>query len=69
MKATKLPIYNTEGKEIDSVELDSGIFDGTVNSAALYQVVNAYRAGQRKGLAATKTRGEVSGGGRKPWKQ
>jgi len=69
MKLAKLPLYNTEGKEIDSVELDSGIFDGIVNSAALYQVVNAYRAGQRKGLAATKTRGEVSGGGRKPWKQ
>ncbi len=69
MKDTTLPLYNTEGKEIDSVKLDSNIFDGSVNSAAIYQVVNAYRASQRQGLAATKTRGEVSGGGRKPWKQ
>jgi len=64
-----LPIYNTEGKEIDSIKLDAKLFDGTINSASLYQAVNAYRANQRGGLASTKTRGEVSGGGRKPWKQ
>src|SRR4030042_1979354 len=69
MKEVSLPLYNTEGKEIDSVKLDSSLFDGVVNSAAIYQAVNCYRANQRKGLAATKTRGEVSGGGRKPWKQ
>ena len=68
-KTMKLPIYNTEGKEVDSVNLDPEIFDGTINTAVIYQVVNAYRANQRKGLAATKTRGEVSGGGRKPWRQ
>lgn len=64
-----LPVYNSEGKEIDSVKLDAKVFDGTVNNASLYQAVNAYRANQRTGLASTKTRGEVSGGGRKPWKQ
>jgi len=64
-----LPIYNTEGKETETIKLDSAIFDGIVNTSAIYQVVNAYRANQRKGLAATKTRGEVSGGGRKPWRQ
>lgn len=64
-----LPIFNTEGKEIDSIKLDAKLFDGTINSASLYQAVNAYRANQRGGLASTKTRGEVSGGGRKPWKQ
>ena len=69
MGVTKLPIYNSEGKEIDSISLDPKIFDGTINTAAIYQVVNAYRANQRKGLAATKTRGEVSGGGKKPWRQ
>jgi len=69
MEAKTLPIYNAEGKEIDSVKLDSKVFDGMVNTAAIYQAVNAFRAGQRKGLASTKTRGEVSGGGRKPWKQ
>jgi large subunit ribosomal protein L4 len=65
----KLPIYNTEGKEVDSINLDQDIFDGKINTAAIYQVVNAYRTNQRKGLAATKTRGEVSGGGKKPWRQ
>jgi len=69
MEAKTLPIYNIEGKEIDSLKLDSKVFDGTVNTAAIYQAVNAYRANQRKGLASTKTRGEVSGGGKKPWRQ
>ena len=69
MEVITLPIYNTEGKEIDRIKLDTTIFDGTINTAAVYQVVTAYRANQRKGLASTKTRGEVSGGGRKPWKQ
>jgi len=69
MEAKSLPIYNTEGKEIDTIKLDSSVFDGTVNTAVIYEAVNCYRANQRRGLAATKTRGEVSGGGRKPWKQ
>ncbi len=69
MDAITLPIYNAEGKEMDSFKLDHGIFDGIVNTDAIYQAVLAYRAAQRKGLASTKTMGEVSGGGRKPWKQ
>lgn len=69
METRKLPIYNTEGKEVDSINLDPEIFDGTINTAVIYQVVNAYRSNQRRGLAATKTRGEVSGGGKKPWRQ
>ena len=69
MSTITLPIYNTEGKEINTMKLDSAIFGDTINEACLYQVVNAYRANQRQGLAQTKTRGEVSGGGRKPWKQ
>ena len=69
MEPITLPVYNTEGKEIDTVKLDSSVFDGDVNLPAIYQAVNAFRANQRKGLAATKTRGEVSGGGKKPWKQ
>ena len=69
MEAITLPIYNQEGKEVDTIKLNSTVFDGRVNSDAIYQAVNAYRANQRKGLASTKTRGEVSGGGRKPWRQ
>lgn len=64
-----VPVYNIEGNEVEKIELDAGIFDGTINKAAVYQVINAFRLNQRCGLAATKTRGEVSGGGKKPWKQ
>jgi len=69
MEAIVLPIYNTEGKEVDSLKLDMAVFNGRINTDAIYQVINSYRANQRKGLASTKTRGEVSGGGRKPWRQ
>ncbi|MEJ2238167.1 MAG: 50S ribosomal protein L4 [Gemmatimonadales bacterium] len=44
-------------------------FDGTVNKVALYHAVRAHRNNQRQGTAATKTRSEVSGGSRKPWRQ
>lgn len=64
-----LPIYSSEGKEVDTVKLNSAVFDGVINSDAIHQAVSAYRANQRKGIASTKTRGEVSGGGKKPWKQ
>lgn len=69
METLTLPLYNTEGKEIDKIKLDAAVFDGDINRACLYQAVVAYMAGQRKGLAACKTRGEVSGGGVKPWRQ
>ncbi|MCM8780050.1 MAG: 50S ribosomal protein L4 [Candidatus Omnitrophica bacterium] len=64
-----LPIYNTQGNEVDKITLDAKVFDGKLNPEAVYQAVLMYRANQRKGMASTKTRGEVSGGGRKPWKQ
>ena len=54
---------------MDSLKLDKAVFDGAINTAAIHQAVNAYRANKRKGLASTKTRGEVSGGGKKPWRQ
>lgn len=65
----KLPIYNQEGKQLKEIELDRNVFDGKVNQGVLYQAVLMYRANRRKGLASTKTRSEVSGGGRKPWRQ
>jgi len=64
-----LPVYNSEGLEIETLELDEEVFDGSQNTNSLHQAIEGYRANQRKGLAATKTRGEVSGGGKKPWKQ
>ncbi len=69
MEAITLPVFNIEGKEVETVKLDTSIFDGVINDAVIYQAIHAYRARQRKGLAETKTRGEVSGGGKKPWKQ
>ncbi len=69
MEAITLPVYNTEGKEVDTIKLNNSVFDGAVNAAAIYQAIVTYRSNQRKGLASTKTRGEVSGGGRKPWRQ
>jgi len=66
---SSLPIYNMEGKEVEQLKLDALFSSQKVNTAVLHQAVIAYLANQRKGLAATKTRGEVSGGGRKPWKQ
>jgi large subunit ribosomal protein L4 len=69
MDTITLPVFNTEGKEVDSITLDNKVFDGIINSSVIWQAITAYRANQRKGLASTKTRGEVSGGGKKPWKQ
>ena len=69
LTAFTLPIYNSEGVEVDSIKLDVSVFDGSLNPECLYQAINGYRANQRMGLASTKTRGEVSGGGKKPWKQ
>jgi len=64
-----LPVYNCEGKEVDSLKLSASVFDGSQNLECLHQAILGYQANQRKGLASTKTRGEVSGGGKKPWKQ
>lgn len=64
-----LPVFNSQGKEVDTIKLDAKIFDASVNTDSLHQAISGYRANQRKGLASTKTRGEVSGGGKKPWKQ
>ena len=65
----KLTVHDIEGKETGSVALPDGIFGGKVNEAVLHQAVLMYLANRRQGNASTKTRGEVSGGGRKPWRQ
>lgn len=53
----------------ETATLPEGTFDGTVNEDALHQVVRAALANQRQGTASTKTRGQVRGGSRKPWRQ
>src|SRR5690554_2817671 len=61
--------YDTNGKQIGEIELADSIFSENINEHAVHQVVTAQLAKIRKGTASTKTRGEVSGGGRKPWRQ
>jgi large subunit ribosomal protein L4 len=65
----KAAAYTAGGTERDRVELPGDLFDGTINLPVMHQAVKAYLANQRLGLAYTKTRGLVTGGNQKPWKQ
>jgi large subunit ribosomal protein L4 len=65
----KTDLYDRTGKTIGSVELSDQLFDAPVNAAVLHQVVTAQLAGRHLGTHDTKTRGEVRGGGRKPYRQ
>lgn len=67
--SSSIPIYDPKGKEVDRFQLDKELFTGKVHKAALYQAVLMYNSTRRQGNAATKTRGDVSGGGKKPWRQ
>ncbi len=62
-------LYDRTGKDVGSVELSDVLFAAPVNTAVLHQVVTAQLAGRRTGTADTKTRGEIRGGGRKPYRQ
>jgi large subunit ribosomal protein L4 len=62
-------VHNQEGAEVGTVELKPEIFEVEPNEAIVHQYVVNYLARQRQGTAATKTRKEVSGGGKKPWRQ
>ncbi len=64
-----VPVYNQEGKESGTVELSDAIFGVQSKGALIYQVYEALRANAREPWADTKNRGEVSGGGKKPWAQ
>jgi large subunit ribosomal protein L4 len=63
------PLYDRTGKSVGSVELADVLFAAPVNAAVLHQVVTAQLAGRRLGTHDTKTRGEVRGGGAKPYRQ
>ncbi|MGB2705882.1 MAG: 50S ribosomal protein L4 [Candidatus Omnitrophota bacterium] len=65
----RIPLFDSGGKKIESIELDKDIFNGEYNESLLYQSVRMYRANQRSGTASTKTRGDVRGAGKKPWRQ
>lgn len=67
--ALKAAVITAEGKKGRAKNLPDELFDGTVHKPALYQTVKAQRANLRQGDAATKKRGAVAGGKRKPWRQ
>lgn len=65
----KVPLYDMNGAQIGEIELNDSIFGITPNEAVLYDFVKMQLANKRVGTASTKTRSEVSGGGRKPYRQ
>jgi large subunit ribosomal protein L4 len=66
---TTIDVIDAKGKKAGSVDLPADLFDAQVNVPLIHQVVVAQRAAARQGTAATKTRGQVAGGGRKPYRQ
>jgi large subunit ribosomal protein L4 len=64
-----ITLFDKTGKDVGSVELSDELFAAPVNVAVLHQVVTAQLAGRRMGTHDTKTRGEVRGGGKKPYRQ
>lgn len=65
----ELKIFDRQGGEVGHVTLDAALWNRPVNLRLLSQAVAMYRTNQRAGTASTKTRGDVSGGGKKPWRQ
>ena len=65
----KIALHGSDGKKSGDIDLDPEIFDAQVNVPAMHQVVTAQLAAARSGTSKTKSRGEVRGGGRKPWRQ
>ncbi len=66
---TKVSVYNLQGKEVEKIDLNPAIFDMAPNKNLVAQVVRVQEANARQPIAHTKTRTNVRGGGRKPWKQ
>lgn len=62
-------IFNTRAEKVGEIDLNDSLFNVEVNTGILHEVVCMQRANRRSGNACTKTRGEVSGGGAKPWRQ
>ena len=65
----KVSVYNIEGKEVDTIELNDAVFGVEVNEHLVHMAVVNQLANKRQGTQKAKTRSEVSGGGRKPWRQ
>ncbi|MBQ1893275.1 MAG: 50S ribosomal protein L4 [Clostridia bacterium] len=62
-------LYNMKGENIGTVDLAETVFGAEINASVLHSYVVAYLANQRQGTQSAKTRAEVSGGGKKPWRQ
>ncbi|MDE6357543.1 MAG: 50S ribosomal protein L4 [Eubacteriales bacterium] len=67
--AINVKVFDMSGKETGSIELNENIFGAEVNEHVMHQAVVQYLANQRQGTKSAKTRAEVRGGGRKPWRQ
>ena len=65
----QVPVYNVQGEQVNEAELRDDIFAVPVNEALMHQALVRQLANARLGTHKTKARGEVSGGGRKPWRQ
>ena len=65
----KVDVYDINGKKVSDVELNENVFGIEPNEAIVHEVLVNYLANQRQGTQSTKTRSEVRGGGRKPWRQ
>ena len=62
-------VYNTDGKEVETIELSDKVFGVEINENIVHKAVVAHLAAKRQGTQSARTRSEVSGGGRKPWRQ
>jgi LSU ribosomal protein L4P len=62
-------VYNIEGKQVDTIELNDAVFGVEINEHLVHMAVVNQLANKRQGTQSAKTRGEVSGGGKKPWRQ
>ena len=65
----KIDVYNMQGKKVSDIELNENVFGIKPNEKIVHIALVNYMANQRQGTANTKTRAEVAGGGRKPWRQ
>jgi large subunit ribosomal protein L4 len=65
----KVALYDMSGEQVGDIELSDDVFGIEINTHVLYEAVKVYLANQRQGTQSAKTRSEVRGGGRKPWRQ
>ena len=65
----QIVVQNSSGDNVDTITVSDNLFDSPMNQALVHQVAVAHMANARQGTSSTKTRGMVSGGGAKPWRQ